>query len=409
MKGAYVELMDHQKEAVKKLDSGKILWGGVGTGKSATVLAYYMEKERPRDIYVITTAKKRDSLDWEKEAAQFGLSTDLFLTEESYKDHYGVLTIDSWNQIGNYEEVKDAFFIFDEQRLVGYGAWVKSFLKIAKNNRWVLLSATPGDSWLDYAPVFIANGHYRNITDFKFKHVLYEPFNKYPKIRGYLGEPILERLRNDILVEMPFLKHTTRMVNYLDVGHDQELCDTIRVKRWNPYGDCPVKDVGDMYRLTKKAVYSDPSRLEMVCKLMMCHNRLIIYYQFDFELEILRLLGGSFFNDGSYNVYEWNGHVKNHHKTFEHEEKWVYLVQYVSGAEAWNCTSTDAMILYSLTYSYKNFEQVQGRIDRLDTPFSILYYYVLMSNIWLDRAVKSALDQKRSFNEREYEENLEDE
>lgn len=385
-----MELMPHQLDAVDKLGNGKILYGGVGTGKSATVLAYYMKYEQPRHIYIITTAKKRDSLDWEGEAAKFGIGT------EDYCTVAGIITVDSWNNIQHYTDIEDAFFVFDEQRLVGHGAWVKSFFKIAKKNRWVLLSATPGDTWLDYAPVFIANGYYKNMTDFKFQHVLYEPFHKYPVIRGYLGESKLERLRNDILVEMPFLKHTERVINYLDVSHDQALCDLVRKRRWNPFEDQPVVDAAEVFRLTKKIVYSDPSRLEMIRKLMRCHPRLVIYYQFDFELEILRTL------KDAVSVYEWNGHKKDHNKKFEDEEKWVYLVQYVSGAEAWNCTATDAMIMYSLTYSYKNFEQSMGRIDRLDSPFDILYYYVLVSNIWLDRAVKRALDQKKSFNEREY-------
>lgn len=391
-----MDLMDHQLDVVDKLASGKILHGGVGTGKTLAALAYYMKYECPRDIYVITTAKKRDSLDWEKEAAQFGISTDLFITEESYKDHYGVLTIDSWNNISKYERIRDAFFIFDEQRVVGFGAWVKSFLKIAKNNHWVLLSATPGDNWMDYAPVFIANGHYKNMTDFKFKHVLYEPFYKYPVIRGYIGESRLEQLRNDILVEMPFLKNTERVTNYMDVDHDVALCDVVYKKRWNPFGECPVRDAGDMFRLMKKIIYSDPSRLEMIRKLMRCHDRLIVFYNFNFELEILRTLSEEI------SVYEWNGHKKDPSEKFENEDKWVYLVQYQSGAEGWNCTSTDAMILYSLTYSYKNFEQAMGRIDRLDTPFSVLYYYVLMSDSLLDRGVKGALSEKKSFNERKF-------
>lgn len=388
-----IELMDHQKAAIEHLGNGKILWGGVGSGKSATVLAYYTEKERPRDIYVITTAKKRDSLDWEEEAAKFSIGTETFLHEEAYKNHYGILTVDSWNNIKNYEGIKDAFFVFDEQRVVGYGAWVKSFLKIAKANHWVLLSATPGDNWLDYAPVFIANGYYKNITDFKFKHVLYEPFYKYPKIRGYIGESVLEKRRNEVLVEMPYMKHTKRVINYLDVGHDQEKCEIVRKRRWNPLIDQPIKDAAEMFRVTKKIVYSDPSRLEMIRKLMTCHPKLIVFYNFNFELEILRTL------QDELEVGEWNGHRKD---PVPEGDKWVYLVQYQSGAEGWNCTETDAMVLYSLTYSYKNYVQSMGRIDRLDTPFDILYYYVLVSNIWLDRGVKRALDEKRSFNEREY-------
>jgi hypothetical protein len=391
-----MELMPHQEKVVDQLESGKVLWGSTGDGKTVAALAYYMKYQRPRDIYVITTAKKRDSLDWEKEAAQFSISTDVFIEDDRYKDHYGVLTVDSWNNLKNYTDIENAFFIFDEQRLVGYGAWVKAFLKIAKHNQWLMLSATPGDTWMDYAPIFIANGYYKNITDFKFKHVVYEPFHKYPKIRGYIAEHKLESLRNELLVEMPFDKHTLPQVNWIDVAHDTAIEAEIQKKRWNVFEQRPIKDAAEMFWLLKQVIYSDPDRLNWVRKLMTCHNRLIIYYQYDFELEILRTLHDEIA------TYEWNGHVKNDHKAFEHEEKWIYLVQYVSGAEAWNCITTDAMIFYSLTYSYKNFKQCMGRIDRLNTPFTFLYYYIFVSNSWLDRGVKKANQNKKNFNEKEY-------
>lgn len=382
------ELMPHQEEAVENLSSGKILWGGVGSGKSATVLAYYERKEAPRDIYIITTAKKRDSLEWEGEASRFGIATDPRLTR------YGTLTIDSWNNIHKYEEVDDAFFIFDEQRLVGTGAWVKSFIKISRRrNTWVLLSATPGDTWLDYAPVFIANGFYKNITEFKAKHVLYASWSKFPKVRGYINESRLWTLRNDVLVEMPFIKNTTRMLNYIDVDYDQEVFDVVFKQRWNPYDDAPIKDVSELFRLMRRVVNSDPSRIEMVRKLLTCHSKLIIFYTFNYELTILRGLSDIV------DVFEWNGHKKD---PVPEGDSWVYLVQYSAGAEGWNCTSTDAMVLYSLTYSYKNFVQAQGRIDRLDTPFQTLYYYILTSNSQIDRHVVYALKNKSSFNERKW-------
>jgi len=383
-----MELMDHQLEAIENLDSGKVLWGGVGVGKSAAVLGYYMKKEAPRDIYVITTAKKRDSLDWEREAVHFGIGTQEGATVA------GVLHVDSWNNIGNYIGVTDAFFIFDEQRVVGYGAWVKNFLKIAKKNRWVLLSATPGDTWMDYAPVFIANGFYKNITDFRLKHVVYEPRAKFPKIRMYLGERKLEILRNDILVEMPYVRTTERALNWLDVGYNVDQFKKIYLDRWNLFEDKPVKDAAEMWRLMRRCVNSHPSRLDMIRNLLMrCHDRLIVFYNFDYELELLRTLGDMV------PIAEWNGHRK---QPIPNTDKWVYLVQYVSGAEGWNCTDTDAMVLYSLTYSYKNFEQVQGRIDRLNTEYTILYYYILVSNSVVDRAIRNSLRQKKTFNERRW-------
>jgi hypothetical protein len=389
-----MELMDHQKLAVEQLDTGKVLWGGVGSGKSATAMAYYWEKQRPKHLYIITTAKKRDSLDWEKEAAQYGISDSIFLDDDAYTNHAGILTVDSWNNLHNYVDIEDAFFIFDEQRVVGYGSWVKSFIKIAKRNDWILLSGTPGDTWTDYMPIFVANGWYKNKTDFDRQHVLYEPFRNYPVIRGFLNVTKLEMMRNNVLVEMPYLKHTKPMINWIDVDCDMALFKKAYKERWHIYEDRPIKDVGELFRVLRRLVNSDPSRLEFIKKLMRCHDRLIIFYNFDYELDILRTLNGDI------PVYEWNGHRKDHNSTFEGEQRWVYLVQYVAGAEAWNCTTTDAMVLNSLTYSYKNFIQAQGRIDRLDTPYTYLYYYLLLSNTIVDRRIKLAMKEKRNFNER---------
>lgn len=382
-----MELMEHQLDAVDNLGNGKILWGDVGTGKSITALAYYMENEAPKDIYVITTAKKRDGLDWEGEAAKFGIGTSRDATVG------GVLRVDSWNNIGKYLEVTDAFFIFDEQRLVGHGAWVKTFLKIAPKNRWILLSGTPGDVWMDYAPVFIANGHFKNITQFKREHVVYEPYVKFPKIKTYLGQQKLERLRNDILVEMPYIKHTERVLNWLDVSYDFEAFKKVYRERWHIFEDRPIKDAAELFRVMRKIVNTDPSRLEMVRKLLMCHDRLIVFYNFNYELDILRTLSEDV------DVFEYNGHKKD---PLPECDRWIYLVQYVAGAEGWNCTSTDAMILYSMTYSYKNFEQAQGRIDRLNTPYENLFYYIFVSNSVVDLAIRRSLMSKQKFNERRF-------
>jgi hypothetical protein len=382
-----MKLMQHQLDAIELLGSGKVLYGSVGSGKTLTALGYYMKKESPRDIYVFTTAKVRDSLTWEGAAATLGIGKERDATLA------GIIKVDSWNNIEKYLDIKDCFVILDEQRLVGHGAWVKAFLKIAKKNRWIMLSATPGDTWLDYAPLFISNGFYRNITQFKFEHVLYEPYTKYPKIRMYLNETKLEVLRNDILVEMPYLKNSKLMLNWTDVGHDKEIFRRVFKDRWNVYEDRPVKDVAELFRLMRKVVNSDPSRLEMVRDLMKVHPRLIIFYNYNFELEILRTLYDEI------EVGEWNGHQKD---PLPESARWVYLVQYVAGGEGWNCTATDAMILYSLTYSYKNFIQAQGRIDRLDTTYDTLFVYALVSNSKIDLAIKDALSSKKAFNKKRF-------
>jgi len=381
-----VELYSHQQEAVDSLDNGRILYGGVGAGKSMTALAYYVKKETPKDVYVITTAKKRDSLEWQGEAAKFGIGA-------AEATIHGVLTVDSWHNISRYESVREAFFIFDEQRLSGSGPWVKSFYRIARTNRWILLTATPGDTWIDYAPVFVANGWYKNLHDFKLRHVVYRPYVKFPSILRYVNEERLEQLRGEILVEMPYMSHIERVYNWLEVGYDRTLWKTIVKERWNPWTGTPIRDASELFRLMRKLVNADPSRLEMCRKLLTCHDRVVIFYNFDYELEILRSLGTTV------PVAEWNGH---RHQNIPDGDKWAYLVQYQSGSEGWNCTATDAMILYSLTYSYKNHIQAQGRLDRLNSLYTMIYYYFLYTDALIDARIRAALAEKRSFNEKSW-------
>jgi superfamily II DNA or RNA helicase len=381
-----VSLYPHQQEAVKNLSNGKILWGGVGTGKSITAAAYYVQKEAPRDVYVITTAKKRDSFDWEDEFLKFGVGDIRTPTT-------GVLRVDSWNNIAKYKNVRGAFFIFDEQRLVGSGAWAKAFQFIAKpqnNNRWILLSATPGDTWMDYIPVFIANGFYKNRTEFIRDHVVYSSYTKFPKIEKYINTVKLQRLRNSLLVHMPYERHTTRITQEIEVEYDHEMLDKVITDRWNPYEDRPIKSLAEFFYTMRKVVYSHPSRLRAVREKLVKHPKLIIFYNYDYELEILRTLYDEF------TVAEWNGHK---HEEIPKTDQWVYLVQYTAGSEGWNCIETDTTLFYSLTYSYRVFHQAHGRVDRLNTPFTLLRYYVLMADVAIERAVKKALVNKHSFNE----------
>lgn len=393
-------LKPHQQEAVDKLRNGYILAGGVGVGKTFTALSYYAQivcegsldrtepMQKPKDLYVITTAKKRDSLDWESEGLHLGLSRhpELSYSGKEFK-------IDSWQSIQKYENVTGAFFIFDEQKLVGNGAWVRAFLKIARNNEWILLSATPADVWIDYLPVFLANGFYRTRTEFMEDHVVWQMIGgKYRKIRGYYGVKKLRRLRDQILVDMPYERHTTRHLVAVEVEHDVGLFEKVWKRRWNVFEDKPLIDAAEMHRIGRRLVNSDPSRLKAVGTLSAKHPRLIIFYNFDYELDLLRTLH----TELDIVVAEWNGH---RHEPIPETERWLYLVQYVAGAEAWNCIETNAVIYYSLTYSHKIFEQTQGRTDRLDTPFNDLWYYVLISQSKIDWVIWKCLVAKKNFHE----------
>lgn len=488
-------LKPHQIKAINELENGKILYGGTGVGKSITAMAYFFMKvcggtlgdwgslKHTMDVYVITTAKKRDDLDWEDEALKVGIGTERDASAGGIKLH-----VDSWNNIKNYVGVKNAFFIFDEQRIVGSGAWARSFITIAKHNQWILLSATPGDTWLDYIPVFIANGFYKNRTEFKRRHVVYNTYSKFPKVDRYIETGTLVKHRNNLLVHMPYERHTRRLSTDIRVDYDEALFKRVMDDRWHVYEQRPIRDVAELFAVMRKVVNSDSSRLAKLRSLMIKHPKLIVFYNFDYELEQLRTLSSivsentqrslntteqnsgtlsivprghwtkdegkgelwipnslseteefmkksrnslsqssskidtavSTHTNGmdpslsqtrlekdvsvqdaslespSFSIAEWNGHK---HEPIPQTDRWLYLVQYAAGSEGWNCVETDAMVFYSLTYSYKHFHQAHGRIDRLNTPFKDLHYYSLVSDSFIDRAVERSLKSKRSFNE----------
>lgn len=395
-----IKLYDHQKQSVSELRTGSILWGGVGSGKSLTGLAYYYTKEcggsiepkltgmkNPKDLYVITTPRKRDELDWDGEAARFGIG------RKREDNAEGVLfMVDSWNNIGKYKDVKGAFFIFDEQKVVGYGAWVKAFLKIAKSNNWILLTATPGDTWMDYLPVFIANGYYKNKSDFSKKHVVYNTYTNYPKIDRYVNVGKLIKLKKSILVKMHYNKQTTNHIIKMIFPFKKDDYDRVRNDHWNPYKERPIETSSEYYYTMRKVVNSDPSRFRGLIQLLEKHKKLIVFYLFDYELEILRGLNDIL----DVPVAEYNGHL---HEPIPESDSWVYLAQYISAGEAWECTETDAMVLYSRNYSYKQTIQAMGRIDRQNTPYRDLFYYFFTSDSWIDREIGKAYEEKRNFNE----------
>lgn len=391
-------LDDNQLEAVSKLRTGSVLCGGVGSGKSRTAIMYFFTKVldgqmevngigqyKPptfvKKLYIITTAAKRDSQDWQKECVPFLIND--------------IVTVDSWNNITKYIDVRDAFFIFDEQHVSSYGLWARCFIKIARRNDWILCSATPGDKWEDYISIFIANGFYRNKTEFEQRHIVYNPFLDFKKVQKYLDVETLMRLRKQILVNIKFIRHTTRIDRTIHVKYDKEKYDYILKERWNVFEDKPVENISELCSLLRKVANSDSSRIEAIKEILKEHDRCIIFYNFDYELEILR----EFCNSIGIIFGERNSHK---HNPFPEGDKWIYLVQYSSGSEALNCITSDTIIFYSLSYSYRMVHQACGRIDRRNTPYKQLYYYKLVSMAPIDCEISNTLSNKKEFNEKAY-------
>lgn len=378
------KLYSHQEEALRLLHSGKVLVGGVGSGKSRVGASWALSKADEKKIVVITTARKRDSFEWEGEFAALGANCD-------------DVTIESWNNVSKFADYHDHVFIFDEQRVVGSGAWVKSFLKISKHNLWILLSATPGDTWLDYVPLFIANGFYKNRTSFSEQHIVWDRFAKYPKVKRFVNTGVLESRRRRIIVPMPAERHTRRNRKDIFLPFDRDQYDLIVKKRMDPWTKEPIRNAAGVCYALRRSVNSSGNRLDRLRKIVTKRRKVIVFYNFNYERDDLLNLKDEFV------VAEWNGHT---HETIPVGDSWVYLVQYTAGAEGWNCIETDTVVFYSLNYSYKVLEQAEGRIDRINTPYTDLWYYYFKSESGIDSAISKAVAEKATFNERIFAHNL---
>lgn len=371
------KLYPHQEEALRKIKNGSILNGGVGSGKTITSLVFKKQYHASKRLFIITTAKKRDSGDWEEDAAKVGIKIE---------------KIDSWNNIKNYMHIENSFFIFDEQRVVGYSAWGKSFITIARKNKWILLSATPGDTWMEYMTTFIANGFYRNKTDFVDQHVEFDQWVKYPKIKAYHNVSKLMRHRNEILVPMHFERKTKRHRQFIPSTYSKDLYDKVMKDRWNILEEKPIENGSELTKLLRYITATDEDRIFNAKFLMDIHDRLIVFYNFNYERDILISIANSLGKQ----YWEWNGHA---HDNVPNRDKWLYFVQYTAGAEGWNCITTNTILFYSLNYSYKIVEQAEGRIDRLNTEYTDLEYYFLTSDAQIDKDIYKAVKTKEKFNE----------
>lgn len=402
-----LELYPSQIEALKKMHNGCVLVGGTGSGKSRTGLAYMYLNELKgglqingkgkwsppkvkKDLYIITTARKRDSHDWDKEMLPFRLSTDISLSEGKIK-----VIVDSWNCIQKYVNVYGALFIFDEQKTTSGKKWSKAFIKIAKRNRWIMLSATPADNYNDLVSLFIANGYFKNKTEFNMRHVVFKPYMKYPVVDHYIGTGTLNYYRRQMYVIMDSQRKIHRESQIIRCNYSKENYKIIWKKRWNYFDNEPIEESGKLCYLLRRVVNEDEDRINHLIDILKEHPTAIIFYNYSPELELLR----ETFSKLHYKFTEWNGEK---HEEVPQGNKWVYLCQYNSCSEAWNCITTNTMIFYSLNYSYKTTVQAAGRIDRSNSPYDVLYYYYLSSYSPIDLAIQKALKEKRNFNERSF-------
>ena len=227
------------------------------------------------------------------------------------------------------------------------------------------------------------------------EHIVYDRYAKFPKVSKYLNERKLNRLRDTILIDMKFDRHTVQHHHDITTEFDRKKYKEVMKNRWDPYKEQPIEQASGLCYVLRHIVNEDKTRAEAILDIYKKHPRLIIFYNFTYERDILIDLD---YGEGV-EVAEYNGLT---HQPIPTGDKWVYIVNYMAGAEGWNSIQTNAIAFYSQTYSYKILQQSIGRIDRLNTPYTDLHYYHLKSKSAIDISINRALKQKKIFNARSF-------
>ena len=191
---------------------------------------------------------------------------------------------------------------------------------------------------------------------------------------------------------MHFERKTKRHRQFIPSNYDTNLYEKVMRDRWNVFEDKPIENGSEFLQLLRKIVAMDEDRIFNAKFLMDIHDRLIIFYNYNYERDVLIQIA----KDLGKQYWEWNGHA---HQEVPNKEKWLYIVQYTAGAEGWNCISTNVILFYSMNYSFKIVEQAEGRIDRLNTSYNDLEYYFLTSESQIEKDIFKAVQTKQKFNE----------
>ena len=205
---------------------------------------------------------------------------------------------------------------------------------------------------------------------------------------------------------MTFERHTVQHHEDVFVAYDIDKYRVAMRNRWDPYKNAPIEQAAGLCYVLRRIVNEDESRQMALLEIFENHPKMIVFYNFDYEREILLNL---YYGD-NVKVAEYSGHahqpipIKTINEDGEeiYTRRWVYLVQYTAGCEGFNCIDTNCIVFYSQNYSYKVMIQAAGRIDRLSTLYTDLYYYHLKSRSGIDLAISRALREKRKFNERKF-------
>lgn len=120
-------------------------------------------------------------------------------------------------------------------------------------------------------------------------------------------------------------------------------------------------------------------------------DRLIVFYNFNAELELLKRIAASLDRP----ISEVNGQTKDL-TAYEQEDNSITFIQYQAGAMGLNLQKANKIIYFTLTDKSELFEQSKKRIHRIGQE-QPCFYYILMCKGSVEEVILQTLEMRKDF------------
>lgn len=396
-----ITLRSYQQDAVEALLNGKhIVVASCGVGKGFISLEWARGTKKS-NVLVITQASKVKSNDFVEEAK---------LLDEKWYNSQSSFTVVSWNSLAKWlkehqsENFADYAIIADEiQRIKNYSTGMgKSFLKIASHTKcWAGFTATPGESWIQMMPYFVACGFVKHKTDFTNKFCVTQSFKGYIEIIGYNHEEVLNKWWSGIT----YFPDTKEMEKQLP----SETHKVVHFKAPTGY----AKVLKTKTRLdTDEFIDTSMAMCHYLRQLCCSKEKVEWLKEFVESLDTSCVVFYTYIEEGEkikealkgVKIWEINGKKHDIPTADTIGKHDVVLAQWESGSASLNLQFMNYWVSFSPCYSLTTSCQSRGRIKRIGQTKPMFYYY-LKTDHTIENDIYKALKEKRDFSETVWYEN----
>lgn len=413
-----VTLYKYQHEYLEGLPPKFIFAADTGTGKTLMSLAHYDVWSYPRPLLILAPASKVQTGDWEEEIERW--------YEGRQKPEYEIYSYEKFSRNPSIKRYhKDGFLgvwrdwlarhpsdfavIADEVhkgKNPQSGNGKRLFEVATRAKFFVGLSATPmPNGWIDAANYFKIFGYTKGITDFKRRYCRIVDYKGFPEIVEYYRQGELQRLWNNIAKPLSKdaaldLPSVTSIPINLPTGPDY-----IKVQKDRLFNDKFLDNPAALMHALRQSLIK-PKLAWLDEFLEGASGNIVVFYNYVGERErITTLLKQKKFKDRPVFRMDGQKHELPPKSAWEGLSRSITLAQYQSGSQGVEMTYADTIVYFSPTYSYMNYEQSQGRINR-NGQTKKMTLYLLRAPSTIERDIWGALKEKRDFQEKQWYEEM---